>query len=145
MLHFLSYELDLTVQEVLSREDGLKLCVARDDSGQQWLLYRAAANDNTQVWLCAPTSGRAVDCVRGGHCSVKDALRHSLTGLVEVVTFGRDGCQDRGVRCTDIPAELLSAASWRLGGDEETSRPEPAWPWRRVETGWGNATSPHCR
>jgi hypothetical protein len=137
MLHFLSYDLDLMVQEVLSHEDGLKLCVARDDSGQQWLLYRAVSDDDTQVWLCAPTSGRALDCVRRGHCSVNDALRHSLTGLVEVVTFRRGGCQDRGVRCTDIPDELLSAVSWRLGADEEVSCPESAWPWRRAETVWG--------
>lgn len=137
MLHFLSHDLDLTVQEVLFREDGLKLCVGRDDSGQQWLLYRAAAHNNTQVWLCAPISGRAVDCVRRGNCSVDAALRHSLTGLVEVVTFGRGGCHDCGVRCTDIPAELLSMAAWRLRVDEETSRSEPAWPWRRAETTWG--------
>jgi hypothetical protein len=134
MLHFLSCDLDLRIQEVLTREDGLKLCVGSDDSGQQWLLYRAAAGNRTQVWLCAPTSARAVDCVRCGHASVADALRHSLTGLVEIVTFGPKGCQDHCVRGADLPAELLSAASWRLEAKEEPSEPEPAWRWRRAET-----------
>lgn len=133
MLHFLSYDMDLTVQEVLAREDGLKLCVGTDNSGQQWLLYRAAADDQTQVWLCAAASARAVDCVRCGRAAVDEALRHSLTGLVEIVTFGRQGCQDRCVRCEDLPAEFLSAASWRLGADGKPSRPEPAWPRRRAE------------
>jgi hypothetical protein len=129
MLHFLSYDLELWVHDILVRDDGLKLCVGTDYSGQQWLLFRAVAEEDRQVWVCAPASARAIDCVRKGTASVGDALRHSLTGLVEIVTVGRDrGTPDRCVRGSDIPTDLLPALPWHLGANPRPGR-RPTWSW----------------
>jgi hypothetical protein len=115
VLHFLSHDMELCVQDVLVRDNGLKLCVGQDFQGQWWLLYRALSSPDRQVWVCAPESERAIECVRQGSASVRDALMHSLTGTVEIVTSGPGASRpDRCVVCVDIPAELLPSSPWRL-------------------------------
>lgn len=115
MLHFLSHNLDLGISEVLAEDDGLKLCIGSDPSGQQWLLYRGRASTDQQVWVCAPASTRALQYVRMGRASVRDALRHSYTGTVEIITVGCDhGTADRPMRGTDIPSDLLPPGAWHV-------------------------------
>ncbi len=129
MLHFFSHNLELCVPHVLARDDGPTLCVGVDYEGRHWLLYRGAARPGGQVWVCAPASARAVDCVRQGTASVHDALLHSLTGTVEIVTVGgRAAHPDRCVRCPEIPPSLLPNRSWHVGphrGEPRTAAPRP--------------------
>jgi len=138
MLHFFSHDLELCVLDVLARDDGLQLCVGLDFSGQRWLIYRARADADDQVWVCAPESERAIECVKRGTACVGDALRHSLTGLAEIVTIGREhGQPDRCVSCSDIPNDLLPSPLWRVGVGSIPTPDRPRWKWLRSEQGAG--------
>jgi hypothetical protein len=91
------------VDEVIERHDDPVVCTATDLVGQRWLIIEAVHQDQQQSWLCAPASARAVDLVASGKAAAVDAVRHSSTGWVELVSVV-DGhaVPDRRVPCSDI-------------------------------------------
>lgn len=55
-------------------------------------------------WVCAPVSGRAVDCVRQGRVSPWTVLHHSSTGTVEIFRTASDGSMYQSmVLCASLP------------------------------------------
>ncbi|HET9732987.1 MAG TPA: hypothetical protein VFP54_09970 [Acidimicrobiales bacterium] len=86
MLKFCGFDLELTVEAVLQR-DAQQPAVfsATDPAGDHWLIVEAGGDAHAFSWICAPASGRAVEQVATGRATPLDALRHSLTGWVEVV------------------------------------------------------------
>jgi hypothetical protein len=61
------------------------------------------SNPDHLVWVCAPMSERGVQIIVEGRGSPVDALRHSSTGTVEVVTIdhGR-AVPDRCLLCAQV-------------------------------------------
>ena len=104
MLRFCGFGLELFVDEVLKRDqDDPTVCSATDFTGQRWLIVRAERKDKELAWLCAPASTRTLDLVASGRAAPADAVRHSATGWVELVTTV-DGhvLPERRLRCSDL-------------------------------------------
>jgi len=103
MLRFCGFDLELLVERVLVHGDWPTLCSARDTDGCHWLIAQVDAKPTHLMWLCAPISERGVQIIVEGQGSPVDALRHSSTGTVEVVTIdhGR-AVPDRCLLCAQI-------------------------------------------
>ena len=85
MLRFCGFDLELLVDDVLSREDWPSVCCARDTEGCSWLIVQTDDDPENLEWMCARSSERAMGAVREGRASPEDLLRHSVTGTVELV------------------------------------------------------------
>jgi hypothetical protein len=115
MLHFLGSDLDLDVDETFERYDGPLLFAGHDFLGQGWLVMEVVRTVWKVSWLCAPQSQRALECVRSGQADVRDALRHSATGAVELVTLEKGQViADRMLLCAQIGNDLLPLPGWHL-------------------------------
>lgn len=107
MLHFCGFDLDLLVDTVLSGEDTPSLCAARDFTGCQWLIALVDDNPDHLEWVCAPVSDRAIQAIADGRARAIDALRHSSTGTVKVVTIDHGkALPDRCLLCAELPEYL---------------------------------------
>lgn len=113
MVKFYGFDLELFASAEIDSTTGLRS--ATDRSGGHWLIAQVADDPECLVWICAPVSARALDAVVEGRAAVEDALRHSLTGTVEVVSVehGR-AVPDRCLLCSAIPESLLPRASHRI-------------------------------
>jgi len=112
MLRFCGFDLELTVETVLAGRDWPSLCAARDFTGGPWLIALVDDDPSHLVWLCAPLSERGMRAVADGQAQAVDALGHSCTGTVEVVTVdhGR-AVPDRCLLCAEVPKYLLPSAN----------------------------------
>ncbi len=86
MLRFCGFDLELLVDDVISRQEGPVLCEAHDEAGARWLIVQVDDDEDHRAWLCAPVSPRCLRAVLDGQASPRDVLRHSATGTVELVT-----------------------------------------------------------
>jgi hypothetical protein len=108
MLRFCGFDLELWVERVLARGDWPTLCAARDREGGHWLIAQVDADPAHLMWMCAPMSERAVQIIVEGRGSPIDALRHSSTGTVEVVTIDRGrAVPDRCFLCAQVTERCL--------------------------------------
>jgi hypothetical protein len=116
MMKFYGYELELFAGEVFGEVDGVSVRAGTDFCGGHWLIVRVGDDPEHLVWICAPVSERTLHEVARGKAAVRDVLRHSVTGRVEVVAVehGR-AVPDRCLLCADIPAELLPPGGIRIG------------------------------
>ncbi len=107
MMRFCGCEIELLVDVVLAWREGPALCAAHDERGGRWLIARVDNDPAHLAWLCAPVSERALRAVADGRASARDALRHSATGTVELVTV-QDGrvLPDRCLLCSHVDREL---------------------------------------
>lgn len=111
MLKFCGFDLELTVETVLQHDcDQPAVFSASDSDGNRWLILEATENDREMAWICAPASDKTVELVGAGKATASDAVRHSLTGWVEVVrVVDGHAVPDQRVTC----AELRAVASVR--------------------------------
>jgi hypothetical protein len=116
VLRFFGFDLELFVDDVLSRGSWPSVCCGRDFAGGHWLIVQVDEGPDQLAWICAPASEYAIQAVRDGHASPADVLRHSATGTVELVTtdHGR-ALPDRCLPCASLPPQLLSALSVHSG------------------------------
>jgi hypothetical protein len=114
MLRFFGSDLELFVDEILDYHDAM-VRSAHDFGGEHWLVVQVGHHPDRLVWVCAPSSVRALREVAMGRATMRDALRHSRTGTVEVVTIdhGRT-VRDRCLCCAAIPEELLTPVDARI-------------------------------
>jgi hypothetical protein len=112
LVRFLGYDLELKVESILAGDQGPTLFTARDDEGGAWLVAQVAFGPSSLVWLCAPVSDCAALAVVDHRADPRDAIRHSLTGTVEIVTI-RDGrsAPDRCLLCAAVPHDALAAVT----------------------------------
>jgi hypothetical protein len=114
MLRFLGSDLELFVDEILDDHDSV-VRSAHDFRGEHWLVVQVDDNPDRLAWVCAPSSVRALREVATGRATVRDALRHSLTGTVEVVTVDHGRfVRDRCFCCAGLPDDLLTPADARV-------------------------------
>lgn len=109
MLRFCGHELELAVDAVVERQEGQPavFCATDDDDGR-WLIVEGPATDRDRTWICAPASDRAVGLVSGGEAEAVSAVRHSLTGWVEVVrVVDGHAVPDRRVPCAELTPAIL--------------------------------------
>jgi len=108
MTNFYGYEIELFAIEVLTEINGVSVRSGVDLRGGFWLIVHVDDDPGHLVWICAPVSSRALSEVAAGRAAVRDAVRHTVTGTVEVVTIVRGrAVPDRCLLCSDIPSELL--------------------------------------
>jgi hypothetical protein len=108
MTNFYGYEIELFATEVLTEARGVSVRSGVDVHGRAWLIVLVDDDPEHLVWICAPVSLRARSEVAAGRAAVRDVLRHSATGTVEVVTVDRGhSVPDRCLLCSHIPAALL--------------------------------------
>jgi hypothetical protein len=111
---FFGFEIALVVEAVLVRDDhGTRVCSAHDCTEQQWLIVKVSDEPDDLAWLCVPVSERAIEAVLTGRGSLRDAIRHSATGTVDLVTVqhGR-AMPDRCLLCPSIPEYLLPPSNF---------------------------------
>jgi hypothetical protein len=115
MVKFCGFNLDLFVEDVLSRGAWPHLCSARDASGRRWLIVQIDDEPTRLAWLCAQVSERALAAVVNGRAAPMDAVRHSLTGTVELVTI-QDGraLPDRCLLCAEVGSHVAPAGESRV-------------------------------
>jgi hypothetical protein len=106
MLKFCGFDLELTVDAVLQHDcDQPAVFSASDLDGNHWLILEADGNDREMAWICAPASDRMVELVGTGKATARDAVRHSLTGWVEVVrVVDGHAVPDQRVTCVELRA-----------------------------------------
>jgi hypothetical protein len=111
VLTFCGSDIELVVDTVLVRGDWPELCCARDFTGVHWLVVQVDDDPVHLAWLCAPISERALHAVTSGRATPRDAVSHSATGIVELVTIdnGR-AVPDQSLLCASIPEHLLPRA-----------------------------------
>ena len=115
MLHFLGSGLALDVEEVLEWDEGPILFTARDFEGQRWLVAEVDRRGTRTAWLCTPQSPHTIEGVRSGQADVRDAVRHSANGTVEVITLdANEVVEDQVLLCRDVPEKYLPAPGWRV-------------------------------
>jgi hypothetical protein len=110
-LMFFGFDIELVVEAVIVRDDrGTRVCSAHDCTGQQWLIVKVSDEPDDLAWLCVPVS--AIEAVLTGRGSLRDAIRHSATGTVDLVRVehGR-AVPDRCLLCPSIPDYLLPASN----------------------------------
>jgi hypothetical protein len=111
---FFGFEIELVVEAVLVKDDrGTRVCSAHDDAAQQWLIVKVSDEPDDLAWLCVPVSERAIKAVVTGRGSLRDAIRHSATGTVDLVRVehGR-AVPDRCLLCPSIPDYLLPPSNF---------------------------------
>jgi hypothetical protein len=115
MLTFYGTEIELFVEQELTRDDGLSLCCARDWTAHRWLIIRVDEDLDHLAWMCVPVSERTMAAVVTGRASLMDAAQHSSTGTVDlvVVDHGR-AVADRRLPCLNIPQGLLPSDCRRV-------------------------------
>ena len=80
-----AFDLELFIDEVLGDHEPV-MRSACDFQGEHWVIVQVDDDPEHLVWVRAPIGLRALRSVATGSASVRDAVRHSLTGYVEVVT-----------------------------------------------------------
>jgi hypothetical protein len=119
--YFLGFDLELTIDSVLIHTEGPVLCAGTDPSGRRWLAFRSGSDEEASHWLCSPITDLALRAVETGRATPRDALAHSSTGLVEVVSYtGGRVLPERCIRCAEIPEVLLPPADLRVTSFGET-------------------------
>jgi hypothetical protein len=114
MLRFCGFDLELIVQAVLG-DQGSALYCARDFTGGQWLIAQVDDDPDHLAWLCAPMSDRAMNAIVNGHAYPRDAVRHSATGTVELVTIEHgQAVPDQCLLCANLPEHLLPKLDHRV-------------------------------
>jgi hypothetical protein len=123
MFFFLGFDLDMTIDRVLIESEGPQLCSGTDFSGQRWLVFRSRSDAEESIWLCSPLTERALLKVETGRAAPRDAMRHSSTGLVEVVSYrGRRVVPEKCLGCAEIPESLLPPGDLRVPASIEMKR-----------------------
>jgi len=108
-MRFFGYDLDLTVETILDGDSGPRLFTGRDVDGIAWVIAQVTDEPSHQSWLCAPVSERAASAIVDRGADPRDAIRHSLTGTVELVTVQPGlATPDRCLLCSDVPKDLLN-------------------------------------
>jgi hypothetical protein len=111
MLTFCGSDIELVVETILVRRDWPEVCCARDFTGAQWLIVQVDDDPAHLAWMCAPMSDRAMQAVVNGQATPTDAVRHSATGTVELVTVDLDrAVPDQCLLCASLPEHLLPSA-----------------------------------
>jgi hypothetical protein len=87
VLTFLGYDLELSEVGVISDDAEYSIRYGTDDEGCQWLIVEADHDPEHLVWVCAPVTSRMLAEVESGRAEPWDALRHSATGMAEVVVI----------------------------------------------------------
>lgn len=118
MLRFCGFDLELLVDDVISRDQWPALCEAHDRAGTHWLIVQVEKDQDHPAWLCAPVSPRAIRAVMDGQASPDDVLRHSATGTVELVAVDQGrAVPDRCLLCSEVGEQLSSRAGYLTGPD----------------------------
>ena len=109
-MRFFGYDLDLTVETILAGDSSPSLFTGRDVQGIAWIIAQVADEPSHQAWLCAPVSEKAAAAIVERGADPRDAIRHSLTGTVELVSIEPGhATPDRCLLCSDVPDDLLGA------------------------------------
>jgi hypothetical protein len=87
VLSFLGYELELSEVRVISDDEEHRIRYGTDDEGGQWLIVGVDGNPEHLVWVCAPVTSRMLAEVESGRAHAWDAIRHSATGMAEVIVI----------------------------------------------------------
>lgn len=126
-MRFFGFDLELTVETVLAAGSAPSLFTASDSDGFGWLVAQVGYEGSRLAWLCAPMSDLAAKAVVEGTATPRDAIRHSLTGTVELVTVS-DGraAMDQCLLCGDLSEDLLSAIPAPVSAPAGLPGPVPA-------------------
>jgi hypothetical protein len=106
---------DIEIDEILDWHDGPSLVTGHDRAWRHYVAIQVASTPTQRRWLCAAISRRALRCVLTGHAELRDALRHTPTGYVDVLTIDRLGTVVESQQlCSELTDDALPAGGERL-------------------------------
>ena len=121
-----------------------------DDEGCRWLIVEADDDPDYLVWICAPVTSRMLAEVESGRAEPWDVLRHSATGMAEVIVIdhGR-AVPDHCVRGAELgPKRVLGpggAGRWQPDTPRLfTRRPRGRYPTTSPSSPSATATLPEA-
>jgi hypothetical protein len=107
--------LGIEIDEILDWQGDPSLFTGHDTTGNHYLAVQVAGSSAIRSWLCAPISPVALRYLLDGRAQLRDAFRHTLTGVVAMVSIDRAGRVTESTRLsTDLPDDLLPAEGKRL-------------------------------
>jgi hypothetical protein len=109
MLTFLGYELELAILGAITQGDGRNVHYGADVNGDPWLVVGVEESPERLVWVCAAVTVRMLEEVVAGRADAWDAIRHSITGMVDIVTIENgQAVPDRCVRSAALNPTYLT-------------------------------------
>jgi hypothetical protein len=110
--------LQLEVDRVLDPAEAFPHFFAGHSStGQRYLIVQTTGDAQSGTWMCAPITERALDCVVAGRAELRDALTHTATGGVEIITLDSQGNRtESAMLCRDVDDADLPALGDRVPG-----------------------------
>jgi hypothetical protein len=107
--------LDIEIDEILDWHDGPSLFIGHDRAWRHYVAVQVGSGTTHRRWLCAAISRRALRCVLTGRADLRDALRHTPTGYVDVLTIDQWGrVVESQQLCGDLSDDALPAGGERL-------------------------------
>jgi hypothetical protein len=108
--------LDLELDRVLDPAAAFPhIFAGHSSAGQRYLIVQTTGDERSGTWMCAPITERALDCVVAGRAELRDALTHTATGTVDIVTVDPQGnCTEAAKLCLDFDHEDLPAPGERV-------------------------------
>jgi hypothetical protein len=110
--------LDLEVDRVLDPAAAFPhLFAGHSSAGHRYLIVQTTFDERSGTWMCAPITERALDCVVAGRAELRDALTHTATGTVDIVTVDSQGNRTESAKlCRDFDHQDLPAPGDRVPG-----------------------------
>jgi hypothetical protein len=116
MKPFQRSSLQIQLDEVLDARALLPhLFSGHTPAGQRYLIIQTSGNEDCGTWMCAPITERALHYVLAGSAQLRDAVAHTATGAVDIVTVSSDGqwCESNKL-CRELADEDLPPVGARL-------------------------------
>jgi hypothetical protein len=107
--------LRLELDQVLEpTSPGQRFFAGHSASGQRYVILQTSGDDRAGTWTCAPITERALDFVVTGSAELRDAISHTATGTVDIITVAADGRCTESVRlCSELREEDLPPRGYR--------------------------------
>jgi hypothetical protein len=91
-------------------------------AGLRYLIIQMSGDEDRGTWMCAPITERALHYVLVGLAQLRDAVAHSATGAVDIVTVTADGQWFESSRlCRELGNEDLPPIGARVRPPGECS------------------------
>jgi hypothetical protein len=121
MKPFQRSSLDIQLDDVLDAGAPLPhLFSGHTPGGQRYLIIQMSGDEQTGTWVCAPITERAMHYVLVGLAQLRDAVAHSATGAVDIVTVTSDGhCFESSRLCRELTDDELPPLGARLRPQDE--------------------------
>jgi hypothetical protein len=119
MKPFQRSSLEIQLDDVLDAGAPLPhLFSGHTSAGQRYLIIQTSGDEHSGTWMCAPITDRALHHVLIGSAQLRDAVAHTATGAIDIITVTSDGhCLESSRLCRELADEELPPLGARVPHD----------------------------